>query len=79
MVVLMTTYLNKWHRPTDKTYGPEFYDTQASPTKYNGRLIFKVNESRFDVVKDTGSGLVCVAQMAGINGAKRWIDRQPKY
>lgn len=68
-----TTYKNPWFSPTHyPMYGPEFYRTEAKPKKYKGFLVYKVSTVQWDVVKDG----VCVTQMAGPNGAKKWIDSQ---
>ncbi|QQM29330.1 hypothetical protein JET14_13455 [Martelella lutilitoris] len=70
----MATYRNRVHKPHDSSYGPEFYETDVKPTEYKGFRIYRVNDKRFDCVIDGLDGLVCQMQMAGINGAKRYID-----
>jgi hypothetical protein len=75
---MKTTYKNPWHKkyPADerKSIGPEFYETDSVPVEHVGFLIFHRQESVFDVVKDG----VCVAQMAGPNGAKRRAEELAK-
>jgi len=51
-------------------YGPEFYETDVTPTAYKGFEIYRRLTECFDCVVDG----VCVSQRAGINGAKRFID-----
>lgn len=68
----MTSYKNPCFRPGKSQYGPEFYETTARAEIYGEHLIYRRTEEVWDVVKDG----VCVTQMAGINGAKKWIDSQ---
>lgn len=68
----MARYRNPWHNPHDKTYGPEFYEAETRPTEYKGFEIYQRHSGCFDVVVDNE----CKTQMAGINGAKQWIDRE---
>ena len=67
---MTTTYKNPWWKPREKGYGPEFYTTEATPTKYRGFEIYHRQSEVWDIVKD-GSA---VSQCAGFNGAKREID-----
>lgn len=50
---------------------PKVYQTEVKPIQYRGFFIYqRIKGICFDVVKDG----VCVAQHAGINGAKARID-----
>jgi hypothetical protein len=70
----MARYLNRHHKPHDAAFGPEFYETDAKPTEYKGFKIYHVHHMRFDCVLDGTDGPFCQVQMAGINGARRYID-----
>jgi len=64
-------YRNPWHKPMHPQYGPAYYTTNENPTKYKGFLIYeRICDQVWDVVRDGE----CVAQRAGLNGAKRAID-----
>lgn len=64
----MTTYINPWHRAGAAHYGPAMYETTAKPVSHAGCEIYeRVKGHVWDVVRDG----VCLAQMAGLNGAKR--------
>ena len=53
-------------------YGPENYSTDEKPVLYRDHLIYeRIEGCVWDVVKD-GS---CITQLAGLNGAKRAIDK----
>lgn len=68
----MTTYKNPWHKPINNIYGPENYSTDEAPTEYRNYLIYERIFGRvWDVVKDGK----CITQLAGLNGAKRAIDK----
>jgi hypothetical protein len=71
----MVRYQNPHHNPHDDKYGPEFYETDVTPTEYRGFKIYNVHRLRFDCVLEGLSGPFCKMQMAGINGAKRYIDK----
>jgi hypothetical protein len=71
----MARYRNPNHNPHDDKFGPEFYETDAKPTEYKGFQIYHVHNLRFDCVQEGLSGPVCKMQMAGLNGAKRYIDK----
>jgi len=73
-------YRNSFYKPNGvdgigrpHTYGPEFYETDAVPVEHAGHLIYErrdastFGDSVFDVVKDG----TCVAQRAGLTGAKQ--------
>lgn len=45
--------------------------TDATPVEYNGYKIYKRFDACFDIVKDG----VCIGMYAGLNGAKRQIDK----
>jgi hypothetical protein len=66
----MTRYRNSFHKPSDATYGPEFYETNAKPVEHCGLLIYQRLPKCFDIVDDG----VCIGQYAGINGAKNAIE-----
>jgi hypothetical protein len=69
-------YKNPWHKPTDQHSGPEFYSTREKPVEHAGHLIYeRVDGSVWDVVKDE----VCIAQRAGINGAKEAAEESAKW
>jgi len=52
-------------------YGPENYETDVKPVEYRGFLIYQRVEGQvWDVVKDG----VCQSQLAGPDGARRYID-----
>lgn len=70
----MARYRNRCHKPHDSSYGPEFYETGVKPTEYKGFKIYHVHHMRFDCVLDGIDGPYCQMQMAGINGAHRYID-----
>ena len=70
----MTRYRNLCHNAHDSSYGPAFYETDAKPTDYKGFKIYHVHNMRFDCVLDEADGAVCKMQMAGLNGAKRYVD-----
>jgi hypothetical protein len=64
-------YSNPWHRPGLAHYGPAFYETDAKPVPWAGCLIYeRVPGLVWDVVKDG----VCVAQHAGLRGARDAAD-----
>lgn len=65
-------YANPWHKAGKPEYGPAEYETDATPDEYGGFLIYHRLPAVFDVVKDGRA----VTQMAGPNGARRWIDAQ---
>lgn len=68
---MTTTYRNPWHHPRQPMYGPANYETDVKPVEYRGFLIFQRIEGHvWDVVKDG----VCQSQLAGPNGARRYID-----
>lgn len=72
---MTTQYINPWHHPNRTDYGPSHFTTEALPTAYSGFQIFQRIEGHvWDVVKNGR----CVAQRAGINGAKRAIDELNK-
>lgn len=62
------TYRNPWHA---NGHGPAEYATNARPTRYRGCLIYQRVPGGFDVVENG----VCLAQRAGLRGAKKAIDR----
>lgn len=66
----MATYTNPWHRPRQPMYGPAKFDTDAKPVEYRGHLIYQRLPQCFDVVRDGG----CIAQRAGIRGARAAVD-----
>jgi len=68
----MAEYRNPWHKPGKPEYGPAMYVTNVEPTHYGGFRIYHRLGNVWDVVKDGE----CVAQLAGPNGAKSWIDSQ---
>jgi len=70
----MARYRNPCHKPHDGSYGPASYETDVKPTEYKGFKIYHVHNMRFDCVIEEPDGLVCKMQMAGINGAHRYID-----
>lgn len=70
----MARYRNPCHKPLDASYGPEFYETDVRPTEYQGFKIYHFHANRFDCVIEGTEGPVCQMQMAGLNGAKRYID-----
>lgn len=63
-------YKNTWHNPNNRN-SKEFFDTDAKPVYYKGYNIFRRLPECYDIVKDG----VCIHQRAGLNGAKRTIDR----
>ncbi len=64
---MKTAYRNPWHNPRDTHSGPEMYETDARPFEHAGHVIYqRIKGHVWDVVKDG----VCVAQMAGPNGAR---------
>lgn len=68
----MNTYKNPWHKPQNPIYGPENYLTESKPILYRNYLIYeRIAGHVWDVVKDGE----CITQMAGLNGAKRAIDK----
>lgn len=70
---MKTTYKNPWYLKNRTTSNATF-ESDAKPIEYKGYLIYERQEFGypiFDVVKD-GS---CVAQLAGLNGAKTKIDK----
>jgi hypothetical protein len=71
----MATYKNPWHKRFEPMYGPAEYSTNVKPEEYKGFLIYeRIDGAVWDVVKDGA----CVAQRAGINGAKQYIDEVTK-
>ena len=69
-------YRNKSHNPFNPAQGPEFYETDVKPTEYKGFRIYRRLDKCFDcVIEDVGGEPVCRGQYAGLNGAKRFIDR----
>lgn len=62
-------YRNPWY--SKQSLDPSIYSTDVKPIEYRGFLIYqRIKSVVFDVVKDH----VCVAQHAGLNGAKGRID-----
>lgn len=59
-------YTNPWA----KEYEPKEYNRGGEPIEYSGCQIVKVHPTQYDVVK---SG-VCIAQRAGLEGAKKCAD-----
>jgi len=89
---MTTRYKNPWH--IDKPYklsedgwrnsgnqGPEFYETDSPAMEYAGCLIYARQEFGYTIFDVVLNG-ICVAQRAGINGAKaaaearEWEDRE---
>lgn len=70
---MLARYKNPWHKPFAQfTNGPEFFETDKSPKEYGGFLIYeRIPGKCRDVVKDGE----CVAQRAGMTGAKQAIDQ----
>lgn len=70
----MTTYKNPFYSAKYADSKPVI-STDATPIEYKGYLIYeRVKRQVFDIVQNG----VCVGMMAGMNGAKRWIDdKQP--
>jgi len=66
----MTKYVNQWHNPKDRHYGPAEYETEVSPKHYRGFEIYHRTMSVYDVVRNG----VCVGQYAGLGGAQKDID-----
>lgn len=71
---IVTQFRNPWHRRGRPEQGPEIYETEVTPIKYRGHLIFERVPNSFDVVADG----VALSQRAGISGAKRFIDERIK-
>ena len=65
----MVTYTNPWHIPGN-FYSPKEFTRDIKPIIHAGCEIYKVNKDQYDVVK---SG-VCIAQRAGLNGAKKCAE-----
>lgn len=65
----MARYKNPWYTP--RSLSPEYYTTDVKPEEYRGYLIYHREKQIWDIVKDD----VCVAQMAGPNGARQRIDK----
>ncbi len=64
----MARYRNPWYREGQYNHGPEFYETEARPVRHADCLIYqRIRGACWDVVRDE----VCVAQRAGLEGAKR--------
>ena len=72
----MATYKNPCYTPGKPQYGPEYYETDAKPTKRGGYLIYHRIKSyaKGGGVWDVVLNGVCKTQMAGPSGARRWID-----
>jgi hypothetical protein len=58
-------YKNPWAEPLDD----QFFHTDIEPIDFMGFQIFKKSGLQYDVVKDDA----CIAQRAGLNGAKALI------
>ena len=67
-------YKNPYHDPWKHYLGPEYYESNARPTKYGGYLIIRRLPQVWDIVKDGE----CVGQMAGKKKKKRAIDNLNK-
>lgn len=73
----MVRYSNPLYNPAKPEYGPEYYETSAKPIFYRGYRIYHRVKSKtpggnvWDIVIFDS----CVTQMAGLDGAKRAIDK----
>lgn len=65
----MTIYINSFY-DNDKLNRKQYLETDATPVKYKGFLIYHRTYSIFDIVKDG----ICIGMYAGLNGAKGRID-----
>jgi hypothetical protein len=63
-------YRNPWHRPNERAYGPEYYESYGRARKRGEWLIYK-RGSVYDCVQNG----VCHAQYAGPNGANGFVDQ----
>ena len=63
------TYKNPWFKPSDASWGKEFYSCEKAPTTYKGFQIFN-RAGAFDLVR----GGVCCAQRTTRNGCKLVAD-----
>jgi len=68
-MAVQTEYLNSWH--SARSIDPRIYRTDVTPIEYRGHQIFHRTEHCFDVVSDG----ICIAQYAGLSGAKGIIDK----
>lgn len=66
----MNTYRNPWHRPGRQWSGPSEYTTGTHPEHYRGYDIYHREREVWDVVINGE----CVAQRAGLNGARQAVD-----
>lgn len=67
---MIYTYQNPWHNQDDR-YSRPLFECEKRPTEYKGYKIYHRIKDCFDIVKDG----VCISQMAGLNGAKKAIDK----
>lgn len=68
---MLTKYKNTFYRKGGES--PETIETEANPTEYKGYLIYeRIRKVCFDIVTDG----VCIGMYAGINGAKKRIDKE---
>lgn len=63
-------YRNPWHRPDERGYGPEYYESYGRPRRRGDWTILK-RGSVYDCVLNG----VCHGQYAGPNGADAFVDR----
>lgn len=68
----MATYKNSFYNPEVK-YSEVEFTTDTRPVEYKGFLIYqRVKGLVFDVVENG----ICIIQCAGLNGAKKAIDKR---
>lgn len=73
MATDMATYKNSFYK-NDPRNTREFLTCDSKPVEYKGFQIYHRLSEVFDIVK---AG-VCVGMCAGLNGAKRHIDKNAK-
>lgn len=67
-------YRNPWHNPAQSSpRTAEFFESDNAPIKHSGVLIYRRGRGPTAVFDIVISG-VCVAQRAGLTGAKSAID-----
>ena len=68
-------YINSFYN-SNYAGSTKIIKTNSSPINYKGYLIFDRNNDKklFDIVNDG----VCIGMYAGINGAKKFIDKLTK-
>ena len=70
MANVKSKYLNPFYNP--KNGRKQWYHNDPKAKKYKGFQIHKISDAEYHIVKNNE----CITMMAGINGAKNFIDSE---